>query len=332
MLSNFIDAHIHINQYNSVLPEIANEHHVSLLSINTDIPFFPKLEIQEDIILQFQKSFSNVHFIASFPMSDWHQEDWAEKSKSRIVQSMRNGAKGVKLWKNIGMNPLLKNVSGKFLMIDHEILSPVFKYMEEKSIKLVGHQGEPRNCWLPLDQMTMNSDRNYFAQHPEYHMYLHPEYPTYNEQMEARDHMLDKYPMLAYVGLHLFSMEWSLIEVDKRLDKYPNTMTDLAERICHVQYQSKKNRASVIEFFTKHQDRIIYGTDVIDDGSVSSDAIKERILHLWQYHYEYFATDATMQAEEFDGSFRGLNLDTKIIEKIFLLNAMKTYNIPYPKK
>ena len=71
---------------------------------------------------------------------------------------------------------------------------------------LLGHQGEPKNCWLPLDQMTVNSDREYFKAHPQYHMYLQPDMPSYERQMAVRDAMLARHPGLKFVGVHMASI------------------------------------------------------------------------------------------------------------------------------
>ena len=57
---------------------------------------------------------------------------------------------------------------------------------------------------------------------PEYHMYPHPEYPCYQDQIDARDHMLGKHPHLVFIGALLGSLEWSIDELAKRLDKFPN--------------------------------------------------------------------------------------------------------------
>ena len=143
--------------------------------------------------------------------------------------------------------------------------------------------------------------------------------------MQTRDSMLEKHPSLRYVGLHLFSMEWSIEEVALRLDRYPNTMTDLAERICHLQLQAKENWNAVRDFCIKYQDRIIYGTDVIDDGSMEDRALNNRFEELWKFHYRFFASNEEMIAPEFKGVFKGLQLPEEVITKIFKTNAVKTY-------
>ncbi len=324
MLPKFIDAHVHLNTLSFEKMEKALEHNTAFLSINTNIPFFESIEKQEEVILELQKRYpGRVQYITSFDFRDWGKENFARNAIEQIKRGLNNGAVGVKIWKDVGFE--LHDEDGNFVMIDDPVFDPVFQYLEENDILLIGHQGEPRNCWLPLEEMTVDSDRNYFKEHPEYHMFLQKEYPSYDEQMQARDNMLKKFPKLRYVGLHLFSMEWSIDEVDKRLTQFPNTQTDLAERVCHLQLQAKDNKQAVRDFCIKYQDRIMYGTDVIDDGSTPAKEIAERFEHLWKFHYKFFATDETLEAPEFKGEFKGLDLPRDVVEKIFYSNARKTY-------
>ncbi|MBD8490349.1 amidohydrolase family protein [Echinicola sp. CAU 1574] len=324
MIRPLIDAHVHLNTNSIGKMEKALEHGVSFLSINTDIPFFDSIVDQEKVLKELDQKYpGKIRYITSFSADGWGEPGWAEKAIQEIERGLANGAVGVKIWKNIGMD--LQDKDGRFIMIDDESLSPIFRYLEDNNILLIGHQGEPKNCWLPLEEMTVDSDRNYFSGHPEYHMYLHPECPSYEAQMEARDRILERYPKLQFVGLHLLSMEWSIDEVAKRLDKYPNLITDLAERICHLQLQAKDRWEDVRDFMIKYQDKIIYGTDVIDDGSFGNDELAQRFEHLWKFHWEFFATDKELEAPEFSGKFKGLNLPEEVLQKVFYSNAAKVY-------
>ena len=326
MLNPFIDAHVHLNTRSEAKMKLAKKYNASFLSINTNIPFFDSLEEQQQVIHDLEEKYPNTSkFITSFDTKFWNTDKWLPHALNQIKTGMANGAVGVKIWKNIGMDPEVKDKNGNFVLLDDARFDPIYQYLVANDILLIGHQGEPKNCWLPLEKMTVDSDRNYFAEHPEYHMFLLPEYPSYEKQMEARDNVLKKFPQLKYVGLHLFSMEWSIDEVAKRLDTYPNTMTDLAERICHVQLQAKENLEKVKEFFIKYQDRIIYGTDVIDDGSMNDEQLTQKLETLWNTHWDFFATDKTLSAPEFKGTFEGLNLPENVLQKIFRDNAIKTY-------
>lgn len=326
MLRPFIDAHVHLNTTSPAKMELALARGAYFLSVNTDIPFFESVERQGQVILELQRAYpGRVRHVTSFDTQHWGSSRWATHAIDQIKRGLEQGAVGVKIWKNIGMDPKLQHADGSFVMIDDPVLTPIFEFLVEHDTLLIGHQGEPRNCWLPLSEMTVDSDRNYFAAHPEYHMHLHPAFPAYEAQIQARDHILQRYPTLRFVGLHLLSLEWNLAEVDRRLEQFPNIVTDLAERICHVQLQAMRDREAARDFFIKHQDRIIYGTDVIDDGSLSDAALCAKFEHLWDQHWRFFATAEPMTAPEFQGTFTGLALPETVLRKIFLENAARTY-------
>lgn len=326
MQQRFFDAHVHWNFDSKEKIELANAYGAHCLSINTEAPSFPPLEEQEKIILYLKKEAKvGLHHMCSFSMKKWGEPDWADSALEQIKKGMEKGARGIKIWKNIGMDASLKKEDGSFLMIDDDALNPIFEYAIANDILVIGHQGEPKNCWLPLDEMTVQSDRDYFGAHPRFHMYHNPDYPSYEQQIIARDRLLKKFPKLRFVGLHLLSLEWNLYKVAKRLDEHTSLMTDLAERICHVQLAATKDWTAVRDFFMKYQDRIIYGTDVIDDGSLPGSEFAKKVEELWQFHWEFFSTDNEMTAPEFSGTFRGLNLPEQVLDKLFYSNAMKTY-------
>ncbi|WP_336093535.1 amidohydrolase family protein [Leeuwenhoekiella sp. CH_XMU1409-2] len=326
----FIDAHVHLNTNTQAKLQLAAQYDAYFVSINTDIPFFIDLQAQREMINTLNQNTPRAFFITSFDTQYWNTPRWLPHAMEQIKAGIAAGAKGVKIWKNIGMDENLKDDQGNFVLLDDARFDPIFQYLSDAGIVLLNHQGEPRNCWLPLEEMTVASDREYFAAHPEYHMFKNKHYPAYETQMAARDRVLERFPKLNYVGLHLFSMEYDLEEVAKRLDRFPNSQTDLAERICHVQLQTMHNREKVRQFFIDYQDRILYGTDVIDDGSLTAEATAAKLEQLWQYHWEFFATDHLMEAAEFEGSFNGLKLPESILKKIFYSNAVSTYMLDVP--
>jgi predicted TIM-barrel fold metal-dependent hydrolase len=175
--------------------------------------------------------------------------------------------------------------------------------------------------------MTVDQDRKYFSEHPEYHMYLHPDYPSYEQQIQARDNVLMKYKNFVFCGAHFASLEWSVDEIAKRLDAFPNMYVDTAERICHLQYQSIMDYDRVRNFVLKYQDRIMYATDVIDDGKLGDEELKRHIKTIWDRHWKYFTSEEIQTAPKVNGAFKGLNLPWEVIEKIYYKNALKFYKL-----
>lgn len=319
---NKIDAHIHILHDANKFLKSAQEINFQLISINADVPYYPypPLEEQQEIIKSHQKEFPGMlNYVTTFSMKNWDSPDWVKETLDYLKYSFENGAVAVKVWKNIGME--IKDKDGKFIQIDNPKFDPIFDFLSENNIPLLGHIGEPKNCWLPVEKMTVNNDKNYFKNHPEYHMYLHPEYPSYEEIINSRNNMLEKHPDLKFIGCHLASLEWSVDVIAEHFDKYPNMVVDLAERICHLQYQSKLDRQKVRDFLIKYQDRIIYGTDLEivkeDDPNQYIEAIQTKWLSDWKY----FASEEEMEVEEVDGAFNGLSLPKEVIDKIYFHNA-----------
>lgn len=323
-----IDSHIHIGSTDGVFEELAATDNFILISLNVDHGDSANLRKQFDLAAASAlkhpgKVFFGPAFL--FDTAGWGTEEWSRKIITQLGKDLETlGAVTVKIWKNIGMTH--RDLSGRFIMADDPGLEPVISFIKSKGFPITGHLGEPRNCWLPLDQMTVSSDSNYFARNPQYHMYLHPDYPSYEDQLNARDRLLEKHPDLTFIGCHLGSLEWNVDSLAKRLDKFPNMAVDMSARICHLQYQSLTNRKKVRDFCIKYQDRLLYGTDA-GYGGDNPDAFRKHMHDTWMDDWKYFTSSLMMTSDKFRGSFAGLKLPRKVINKIYYHNAVKWYKL-----
>jgi hypothetical protein len=171
-----LDAHVHVNVADPAFLEQAAADGFELMSINVDYPDFPKLADQRAAALtQLKADPEHFHWATTFSMQGFGKKAWAEKVNASVAFDAAAGAKAVKIWKNVGMK---ERDGGKLVMLNDARISPVAEQVQKLGITLIGHQGEPHNCWLPLDQMTTDNDREYFQNHPQYHMFLHPEMPA----------------------------------------------------------------------------------------------------------------------------------------------------------
>jgi predicted TIM-barrel fold metal-dependent hydrolase len=312
------DIHIHINTEEVFFIEQAQADNFQFLDIVDDRPFGLPMDEQQKIAMLHLKNFSKSMAVATtFPVKDWGNDDWSENTITGLKKSFSDGAIAVKIWKNIGMD--LRDENEKFVMFDNVRLDPILDYLVTNNIPLLGHNGEPRDCWLPLDEMTFS--QGYYGSHPEYHMYLHPEYPSYQDQIDARDHMLAKHPDLTFMGAHLGSLEWSLDELAKRLDKFPNMHVDLT-RMSNLKLHTFNNRQKTREFFIKYQDRLIYGTDSSINASTNSAEFKKNIHDRWIREWKFYVTDEKINLEKF-GELEGLKLPTEVVDKIYAKNALR---------
>jgi predicted TIM-barrel fold metal-dependent hydrolase len=319
------DVHVHLNTNEASFIKQSEEDNFKLITINVDVSSeFPTIEEQQEVAIKLSDTFpGSVNYACTFSLKNFNDDNWIEETIACLRDSFSKGAIAVKVWKNIGME--LKDSDNNFVMIDHPKFDPVFDFLVKNNIPLIGHLGEPKNCWLPIEKMTVQGDVNYFSTHPKYHMYLHPEYPSYEDQINARDRMLEKHPGLQFIGAHLGSLEWNVDELAKRLDKLPNMAVDTASRISHLQYQAKTNWQKVHDFCIKYQDRIIYGTDIIIHPTNDPSEIKKQSHDIRLRHWNFFTSDETMCVPKVDGEFRGLKLPRDVVDKIYRKNAEKWF-------
>ena len=320
-----IDVHVHVNTFHKVLLEQAIEDNFIFVSINTDAYEEP-IEKQQEFALVQQKNFpGRFYYLTTFRVKGFEEPGWEASVLAYLKKSFVNGAVGVKVWKNIGMDEKTKD--GRFILLDDPVFDNIFSFLEDQGIPLTGHIGEPKNCWLPLDEMSVIGDRNYYSKNPEYHMYLHPDYHSYEAHIQARDNILEKHPKLVYVGAHMGSVEWSVDELAKRFDAYPLMSVDLTERICHLQYQSVKDWQKVYDFIIKYQDRLLYGTDIesypTPDAEIEKE--KERVHEIWLRDWIYFTSDGIMTSPGVVEEFKGMKLPKSVIDKIYAKNARRIY-------
>ena len=331
------DAHVHANRQAHEFLDIARKDGFELLSINVDYPDFPALAEQGKVAHALKKADpQRFHFATTFTMKGFGAKGWADKTIRHLDGEFARGALAVKVWKNIGM--VEKNAKGELIMLDDPGLDPVMTHLANKHIPLIAHQGEPKNCWLPLDQMTTENDRSYFREHPEYHMYLHPEQPSLETILAARDRLIERHPDLALDGAHMGSLEWDVDLLGTFLDVHPNAVVDLAARMTNVQYQSVHDYDKVRAFFIRYQDRLLYGTDLTDnppdhheraqnppreEGGIATEAD-----HFWRSDWTYLATTGSQRVDAVEADVKGLGLPKSVIDKIYWANSRREFHLP----
>ena len=319
-----IDAHFHYNTTDTRYLDYAESINMRYISPNVDAgrsideQFKTAREIKE-------KYGENFIFLGTFPVDNFGDPDFSDLIIQRIKESIDAGASGIKVWKNIGM--VQKDAGGNFVMIDDPAFAPVFEYLQENSIPLMGHLGEPLNCWLPVEEMTLGNDRRYFSNNPQYHMYLHPGAPSYEDQINARDRVLERYPRLIFCGAHLASLEWSVDELASRFEAFPNLSVDISARIGHLQHQSMTDHDKVRNFLIQYQDRIMYGSDAsVSERNTDYTSTTESLRQVWLDHWIYLATDSTIIVSDLDNNeVKGLQLPSGVIDKIFYKNAKEFF-------
>jgi len=319
-----IDAHVHVHGPADHFMAQALADGFRILTIDVDYPDYPPIDEQQRDAVSLRARYpGHVAFATTFSVASFQSPGWSAAVLHDIDAAVTRGAVGVKIWKNIGM--ALRDADGRYVMPDDARLEPIIAHLEQRHIVLLGHQAEPLNCWLPPEKMTVRSDREYFREHPQYYMYRHPEMPSHDAILAARDRVLRAHPALRFDAVHLASLEWDVDRVAGFLERFPRARVDVAARLVHLEYQAATHRAKVRRFLIRYQDRILYGSDEAY-GPDDSDAAAIVALHAgWLADWRFLATSDLMRSEDFDAAFRGLHLPRSVLDKIYRRNAQALF-------
>jgi len=319
-----IDVHMHLYGDMPAFVARAAADGFRVLTINVNYRDFPPIATQQRDAAALVLSFpERIAFAATFDAAGSSQPGWLDHVEKDLDAAFADGAVAVKLWKDIGMQH--RDADGRAVMIDDPRFDPLLDWVAARGMPVLGHQGEPRNAWLALEQMTIRGDREYFTEHPQYHMAGRGEWPSYEEQIAARDRMLDKHRNLAFVGVHLASLEWDVDRIAGFLRRYPNASVDLAARLSHLQLQSSHDRDKVRRFFIDFQDRILYGSDFARGDGQSDAEFAAEAHEGWLADWRFLAGSGELRSGEFDAPFRGLALPRAVIDKVYHGNARRIF-------
>ena len=318
-----IDAHFHYNVLDTEVLEYAKSYNFKIITPNTRTIEDNQFQVASTLWKAYPDQLA---FFGTFKAEDWDQPWFVEQTIGRIDEVVEAGARGIKIWKNIGM--VIQDSAGRYLMADDPVFEFIFDYLEESQIPVLGHFGEPLNCWLPFDEMSVKSNRDYYLKNPQYHMYQHPEAPSYKAHLEARDHVLERHPNLIFIGAHMASLEWDVNELATWFERFPNTTVDMAGRINHLQHQTIADFQKVRDFMIQYQDRLLYATDrSIRPQHDDVDAIKHSLLDKWESEWVFLATDSVFVSPQvYQSVVTGLHLPRTVIDKIYYSNAAWIFN------
>lgn len=321
-----IDVHAHVFKYNRALEAFLDRLHLTLLTIlvvDDTAAYARKLDPQHtDALGAARASAGRVAFCTSFDPYRITEPDFAKETVQQLDADFARGAVAVKLWKNVGMQ--IRGRDGRFVMPDDPLFEPLYKDIAQHRRTLITHLAEPDACWEPPDSDNHSYQGilrryvdAYYTQNPQWYMYRHPDRPTKQAILAARDHLIERNPQLRVVGAHLGSMENDVGDIAQRLDRYPNFAVETGGRTFYWMMQP---RDKVRAFILNYQDRILYGTDFQFSVAADAAAILRRIETTYAQDWKFFATGETFQVE--GQPVHGLNLPQEVLAKIFRQNAM----------
>jgi predicted TIM-barrel fold metal-dependent hydrolase len=231
--------------------------------------------------------------MAYFTNVDWDDIDdpnWGQREADKLALAVKQGASGIKIFKALGLGVRLKD--GKLLRIDDKRLEPIWRKAGEVGAIVAWHVADPVAFFKPINKKNERYEELSLAPEWSFHG---QDYPSHAELLAQRDAVVKAHPKTTFLGIHLGNNPEDLDYVSKLLDQHPNMYVDVSARLGEI---GRHPVAKVRALFSRHQDRILFGTDFIATpngmqlGSTSAteptfvDALK-----FYADHRRYFETD-----------------------------------------
>jgi len=243
--------------------------------------------------------FANVDF------SRVGEEGWGEKAAKQLEEDVKNGANGLKVFKNLGMS--VKDINGKRVPVDDPRLDPVWDKAGELKIPVLIHTADPKPFWDPMDdknerwlELATHDRRKRSDTDPA----------PWQQLMDEQHHMFKNHPNTTFINAHFGWYPNDLTKLGSLLDEMPNMNVEFGAVIAELGRQPKAAK----KFFEKYQDRILFGKD---SWAPEEYATYFRVLETedeyFPYHKKYHAFWAMY----------GMCLPDTILKKIYYKNALR---------
>ncbi len=237
------------------------------------------------------------------------EADWSEETVKQIRFDVANGARGLKIFKNLGMDS--KDSSGKRISIDDPRLDPIWAVCGELSLPVLIHSADPRPFWQPID--SLNERWLELKLRPGRKREAEITAPW--EQIIAEQHnIFRKHPGTTFINAHFGWFANNLGHLSQLMEEFPNMYVEFGAVIAELGRQPKKARA----FFDRYQDRILFGKDAYVPEEYYT---YFRVLETGDEYFPYY--------KRYHAFWRmyGLELSDEILRKIYYQNAARLLKI-----
>lgn len=231
--------------------------------------------------------------------------DWGAKAAAQLTEDVKNGAQGLKFFKNLGLS--VKYADGRRMPVDDPKLDAVFEVCAREKIPVLIHVAEPAEFFEPHDRFNERwlelKLRPRRARPPD-------RFPSFEELTAERDRRIARHPNVNFIVAHMGWHGNDLDRLGKLFEKYPNFHVDIAA----VLYELGRVPVSGREFLIRHGDRVLFGKD--------SYAPEEfpyywRVLETRDEYFDYY------RRYHAHWKMYGLDLPDDVLKKIYYKNALR---------
>ena len=233
------------------------------------------------------------------------EEGWSEKAAKQLEEDVKNGANGLKIYKSLGFS--VKDIKGNRVTVDDSRLDPIWQKAGELKIPVLIHTADPKSFWDPMDEhnerwleLATHAGRKRADDNPA----------PFETLILEQHRMFKKHPKTTFIAAHFGWYPNDLAKLNGLMDAMPNMVVEFGAVIAELGRQPKMAKA----FFTKYQDRILFGKDSwVPSEYATYFRVLETEDEYFPYHKKYHAF----------WPMYGMGLSDDILKKIYYKNALR---------
>ena len=230
--------------------------------------------------------------------------EWGKKAASQLEEDINNGAKGLKIFKSLGLRN--KDADGKRLAIDDPRLDPIWAKCAEMGVPVLIHAADPKSFW---DEMDSDNERWLeLKTHPRRKRTATDPAP-FEQIIQEQHNVFKKHPKTKFINAHMGWHANNLKKLGELLDEMPNMNVGISAVIAELGRQPQNARA----FFIKYQDRVLFGKDSWKPEEFPT---YFRVLESNDEYFPYYKKYHAFW------SMYGLNLPDDVLKKLYYQNAL----------
>ncbi|GMN08885.1 hypothetical protein MTsPCn9_06590 [Croceitalea sp. MTPC9] len=232
-------------------------------------------------------------------------EGWGEQAAAQLEADVKAGAKGLKIYKSLGLRN--KDINGNRIAIDDSRLDLIWTKCGELGIPVLIHAADPKSFW---DDMNSDNERWLELKTRPRRKRSATNPAPWQQIIDEQHRMFKKHPKTKFINAHMGWYANNLKKLAKLLDEMPNMSVGIGAIISELGRQPRQAKA----FFIKYQDRILFGKDSWKPEEFPT---YFRVLETADEYFPYYKKYHAFWA------MYGLDLPDEVLRKVYYKNALK---------
>lgn len=234
-----------------------------------------------------------------------NEPDFAKHAAAQLEQDVKNGASGLKIYKEFGMD--LKYADGRRVPVDDPALDAVWETCGRLKIPVMIHTGEPWTHFQPIDKFNER-----WLELQQFPRRARPpdRYPTWEALMAEQQRLFARHPRTTFIAAHLAWMGNNLAALGQMFDRLPNVNTECGAVLAELGRQPFTGH----DFLVKYQDRVLFGKDIY---AVDEYPYYFRVFETRDEYFDYYRKRHAFW------KMYGLGLPDEVLKKIYYKNALR---------